>query len=118
MVAAHGSIPPEQQIAQDGQRLELRHALVELAPGEIAEFTGELRVQLTAVTAFRAGTAAYFVPLARFRVEAGQADGTLQVLVQTYVVGETSENPGAGLRPFRLDLGPRTYSRISQRAVA
>ena len=117
MIAAHGSIPPEQQIAQDGQRLELRHALVALAPGESAEFTGDFRLPLSAITPIRAGTAAYFVPLARFRVEAGKADGALQVLVQTYVVGEMAENPGAALRPFRLDLGPRTYSRIGERAV-
>lgn len=117
MIAAHGSIPPEQQIAQDGQRLELRHALVELAPGDSVEFNGDFRLPLSAVTPIRAGTAAYFVPLARFRVEAGDANGALQVLVQTYVVGEMAENPGAALRPFRLDLGPRTYSRIGERAV-
>jgi len=34
------------------------------------------------------------------------------------VVGEVPENPAAALRPFRLDLGPRVYSRIGQRAVA
>jgi len=33
------------------------------------------------------------------------------------LVGELPEAPGAALRPFRLDLGPRTYSRLGQRAV-
>ncbi len=118
MIAAHASLPPDQQIASDGQRLELRHALVELAPGQSTEFTGDFRLPLSAVTPIRAGDAAYFVPLARFRIEAGLPDGGSKVLVQTFVVGETPENPGAALRPFRLDLGPRVYSRISQRAVA
>ena len=118
MIAAHASLPPDQQIASDTHRLELRHALVELAAGQSTEFTGDFRLPLSAVTPIRAGDAAYFVPLARFRIEAALPDGGSKVLVQTFVVGETPENPGAGLRPFRLDLGPRVYSRISQRAVA
>ncbi|MFM5885174.1 MAG: hypothetical protein ACKOQ3_07605 [Novosphingobium sp.] len=118
MVSAHSSLPPEQQIASDAHRLELRHALVALAPGESAEFTGNFRLPLTAVTPIRAGEAAYFVPLARLRVEASTAAGSPLVSVQTFVVGELPENPGAALRPFRLDLGPRTYSRIGQRAVS
>ena len=118
MISAHASLPPEQQIASDSHRLELRHAAVELAPGQSAEFTGDFRLPLSAVTPIRSGEAAYFVPLARFRVEAGVPGGGSQVLVQTFVVGEMPNNPGAGLRPFRLDLGPRVYSRIGQRAVA
>ena len=118
MIAAHASLPPEQQIASDGQRLELRHALVTLGPGESAQFTGDFRLPLSALNPIRAGDAAFFVPLARLRVEASTPSGKPLVLVQTYVVGETGEIPGAGLRPFRLDLGPRTYSRIGQRAVS
>ena len=117
MIAAHASLPPEQQIASDGQRLELRHALVTLAPGESAEFKGDFRLPLASLNPIRAGDAAFFVPLARLRVEASTAAGEPLVQVQTYVVGETGDVPGAGLRPFRLDLGPRTYSRIGQRAV-
>ena len=117
MIAAHASLPPEQQIASGGQRLELRHALVTLAPGESAQFSGDFRLPLSALNPIRAGDAAYFVPLARLRVEASTTGGQPLVQVQTYVVGETGDAPGAGLRPFRLDLGPRTYSRIGQRAV-
>jgi hypothetical protein len=106
MISAHASLPPERQIAGSAQRLELRHALVTLAPGESAEFTGDFRLPLAAITPIRSGEAAYFVPLARLRVE-----------VQTFVVGELPDAPGAALRPFRLDLGPRTYSRLGQRAV-
>jgi hypothetical protein len=117
MVSAHSSLPPEAQIARDNQRLELRHALVELAPGESAEFTGDFRLPLTDVTPIRAGDAAYFVPLARLRVEANTANGNSLVTAQTFVVGELPEDPAAALRPFRLDLGPRTYSKLGQRAV-
>ncbi|MEQ1499551.1 MAG: hypothetical protein ABL914_12925, partial [Novosphingobium sp.] len=118
MIAAHGSLPTEKQIANDNDRLELRHALVTLAPGESAEFTGDFRLPLATLVPIRAGDAAYFIPLARWRVEASTAAGTPLVQVQTFVVGELPEQPGAALRPFRLDLGPRTYSRIGQRAVS
>jgi len=118
MVSAHASLPPERQIAGSQQRLEPRHALITLAPGESAEFTGDFRLPLTAITPIRAGDAAYFVPLARLRVEAVVPSGAQLVEVQTFVVGELPENPGAALRPFRLDLGPRTYSRLGQRAVS
>lgn len=117
MVSAHASLPPEAQIASGGQRLEPRHNLVTLAPGESAEFTGDFRLPLTAVTPIRSGDAAYFVPLARLRVAASTAKGESLIQVQTYVVGELPEDPAAALKPFRLDLGPRTYSRIGQRAV-
>jgi hypothetical protein len=117
MISAHASLPPEQQIANDGHRLEPRHNLLMLAPGESAEFTGDFRLPLTAVTPIRAGDAAYFVPLARLRVEASNAKGESLVRAQTYVVGELPEAPGAALKPFRLDLGPRTYSKVGQRAV-
>ncbi|MEY4239460.1 MAG: hypothetical protein RL339_2061 [Pseudomonadota bacterium] len=117
MIAAHSSLPVEQQIANTEQRLELRHALVALAPGESAEFKGELRLPLAAITPIRAGNAAYFVPLVRLRVEAAQgADETL-VIAQTFVIGELPQQPGGALRPFRLDLGPRTFGKVSQRAV-
>lgn len=117
MVAAHSSLPVEQQIASSGQKLELRHALVELAAGESAEFKGELRLPLTAITPIRAGNAAYFVPLARLRVEAAQAADEPMVIAQTFVIGELPEQPGGALRPFRLDLGPRTFGKLGQRAV-
>lgn len=117
MVSAHASLPPEAQIANDSQRLELRHALVALAPGESFEFTGDFRLPLTAVTPIRAGDAAYFVPLARLRIEASTLSGGSLVKAQTFVVGELPEAEGGALKPFRLDLGPRTYSQVGQRAV-
>lgn len=117
MVSAHASLPPEAQIANDNQRMEPRHSLVTLAPGESAEFTGVFMLPLTAVTPIRAGNAAYFVPLARLRVEANTPTGAALVQAHTWVVGELPEDAGAALKPFRLDLGPRTYSRVGQRAV-
>ncbi len=117
MIAAHASLPPDQQIANAAQALALCHALVELAPGESADFTGEFRLPLAAITPIRSGEAAWFVPLARLRVAASTAAGTPLVVAQTFVVGEDLRAAGGTLKPFRLDLGPRTYSQLGQRAV-
>jgi hypothetical protein len=117
MVAAHSSLPVEQQIASPEQKLELRHALVELAPGASAEFKGEMRLPLTAITPIRAGNAAYFVPLARLRVAAAVTGDESLILAQTFVIGELPDQPGGALRPLRLDLGPRTFGKLGQRAV-
>ena len=117
MIAAHASLPVEQQIASARQQLELRHAVVELAPGETSELRGEFRLPLTAITPIRAGNAAFFVPLARLRVQAAKSADESLVLVETFVIGELPDQPGGALRPFRLDLGPRTYGRIGLRAV-
>lgn len=117
MIAAHASLPVEKQIASTELRLELRHTLVELAPGESADFRGEMRLPLASITPIRAGNAAYFVPLIRLRIEAAQSPDEQLVMAQTFVIGELPEQAGGALRPFRLDLGPRTYSKLGQRAV-
>lgn len=117
MISAHASLPPEAQIANTNQRMEPRHNLVTLAPGESAEFTGVFMLPLSAVTPIRAGNAAYFVPLARLRVQASTPSGASLVQAQTWVVGELPEDAASALKPFRLDLGPRTYSRVGQRAI-
>lgn len=117
MISAHASLPHEAQIANDNQRMEPRHNLVTLAPGESAEFSGVFMLPLTAVTPIRSGDAAFFVPLARLRVQASTPSGRSLVQAQTWVVGELPEDAASALKPFRLDLGPRTYSRVGQRAV-
>lgn len=118
MIAAHASLPVERQLGLDGAALEKRHELAELAPGESATLTGEIRLPLAMITPIRAGAAAFFVPLARFRIEAARKGAETLRLARTFVVGETPEKAGAALRPFRLDLGPRVYSRVGQREVA
>jgi hypothetical protein len=118
MIAAHASLPVARQLGLDGVLLEKRHELASLAPGESATFSGEIRLPLAMITPIRSGAAAFFVPLARFRIEAARKGADTHSLVRTFVVGETPEQAGAALRPFRLDLGPRVYSRVGQREVA
>jgi hypothetical protein len=118
MIAAHASLPVARQLGLEGAHLEMRHELASLAPGESATLSGEIRLPLAMITPIRSGAAAFFVPLARFRIEAARKGAETLSLVRTFVVGETPEQAGAALRPFRLDLGPRVYSRVGQREVA
>ena len=112
MISAHASLPVEQQLATDGQMLELLHQLELLAPGETIELTGDLRLPLPQITPIRSGKALLFIPLARFRVEAGST-----AALATFVIGETPPVAEAALLPFRIDMGPRIWSRVSRRRV-
>jgi hypothetical protein len=113
MVSAHSSIPEEDQVASLRSTLEQCHLIERIAAGESAQLTGEFRLPFTRIRPIRKGDAALFVPLARLRAEAAQG-GTGPVL-QTALVGLRSDQPGSGLQPFRLDLGPRVYREVTQR---
>ena len=112
MIAAHASLPVEQQLATDGQPLELIDDIGVIAPGEQAELRGEFRVPLSSINPISAGSALLYIPLVRFRVE---AEG-LSTLA-TFAIGETPPVAKAALLPFRIDLGPRVWAKISQRQV-
>ncbi|MFM5908307.1 MAG: hypothetical protein ACKOPO_12110 [Novosphingobium sp.] len=112
MIAAHVSLPVEQQLATDGQPLELIKEIAAIAPGDEAEVTGEFRVSLASISPIKAGSALLYIPLVRFRVEAEGAS-----TLATFAIGETPPVAAAALLPFRLDLGPRVWSRISHRQV-
>ncbi len=118
MIGAHASLPTRSQLELPGQDIAPLHRLAALQPGESVTLTGEFRLPLAAITPIRNGSAALFVPLARFRVEAMRKDAPPLVINRTFVIGESQDRPGAALKPFRLDLGPRLYSRIGQREVA
>jgi len=112
MIAAHASMPVEQQLATDGQPLELIDDIGVIAPGGQAELRGEFRVPLSSIQPIQAGSALLYIPLARFRVEADEV-----TTLATFAIGETPPVAKAALLPFRLDLGPRVWAKISQRQV-
>jgi hypothetical protein len=116
MISAHASLSQEEQIAASNSKLENRHLIRTLFPGETKVVSGDFALPLPLIRPIRNGDAALFVPLARLRVVAGGEH--TEVIVQTSVVGQRSQHPGGGLQPFRLDLGPRIYSELAQRAFA
>jgi hypothetical protein len=117
MIGAHASIPPK-VLLETAAAGEPHHRIPRLEPGESAAMSGELRLPLAAITPIRKGAAALFVPLARFRVLVFREGRPPVAANHAFVVGEEPQNPGAALKPFRLDLGPRLYSSITQRELA
>ncbi len=116
MISAHASLSEEEQIAASNSKLENRHLIRTLFPGETKVVSGDFALPLPHIRPIRNGDAALFVPLARLRVVS--VGEHTEVIVQTSVVGQRAARPGGGLQPFRLDLGPRIYSELGQRAFA
>lgn len=115
LVTAHASLPVDQQLAGSGLRLEPQHRLPLLLPDQNAQLSGELRLPIPAIHPLRRGSAVMFVPLLRLRID---GEGMEEMVLQTLVIGQKPAGPGAGLRPFRLDLGPRIYGEIGHRLLA
>ena len=114
LASAHASLTAEEQLAGPGTSGPPLHRIPALAAGQSAFFNGQLRLPLAAVRAVRREQVVMFIPLARMRIE---ADGLDDAVVQTCVVGQKPTGPGAGLRPFRLDTGPRIYPDIGLRPL-
>jgi len=112
MISAHASMTREQQLSGPGAEAAMMQRIERIEPGQSRIVEGEFRVPFTQIVPIRQGSAALLLPLARFRLA---AEGAAPV-VRTFVVGQ----PGAGaaLQPFRLDLGPRVYPKLAQRAFA
>lgn len=117
MIGAHSSIPPKVLLETAGDG-EPQHRVPLLGPGESAAMSGELRLPLASITPIRHGAATLFVPLARFRLLVFREGRPPVSANHAFVIGEEPATPGAALKPFRLDLGPRLYSGITQRELA
>lgn len=112
MISAHASMTREQHLSGPGTGAATVQRIDRLEPGESRVIDGEFRLPFPQIVPIRQGAAALLLPLARFRLE---AEGSASV-VRTFAVGQ----PGAqsSLQPFRLDLGPRIYPNLAQRAFA
>ena len=117
MISAHSSLSREQQVAAPNQPLEPIQTIDRLAAGESRTVSGQFQLPLPMIRPIRRGEIALFVPLARLSIVARGENGG-QPTVITSVVGQIPPRGAQGLQPFRLDLGPRTYSDLSQRAFA
>lgn len=117
MISAHASRPVEEQLGHDGTPLAPLHGIASLAPGESVTLGGDLRLPLSAILPIRRGDAALFVPLARFAVQASDPAGRAIGMRRAFLVGQSRSAAAGKLQPFRLDLGPRLYSDLGQRAL-
>lgn len=114
MTAAHASRPQQDQL--DPRNAPQLHRLERVGAGEIIEVSGDIRLPLAEITPIRHGSAALFVPIVRLEVTA-VVDGRPFTMRAAFVVGLEDGAAGQRLQPFRLDLGPRIYPKISQRAL-
>ena len=117
MIAAHASRPVEELLGPAGAVLPELHRIASLAPGESVTLGGDIRLPLVAITPIRKGNAALFVPLARLRARATDGHGAAVEGGGTFLVGQPGAAANARLQPFRLDLGPRNYSRLGQQRL-
>lgn len=113
IVSAHASLSAEEQLLPADAALAILHEASTLAPGESISLAGELRMPIASILPIHRGGARVFVPLARFRAEAG--NGT--VATRVFVVGQASEQPGGALKPFPLDRGPGVDRGLGQREL-
>ena len=116
MIAAHASRSATEQLGPGEATLPELHRIATLAPGESVTLGGDIRLPLVSITPIRRGDAALFVPLARLRAHGLDPAGATIEGGGTFLVGQ---EPGASkrLQPFRLDLGPRNYSRLGQQLL-
>jgi hypothetical protein len=117
MIAAHASRSANEQLGPTEASLPELHRIATLEPGESVTLGGDIRLPLVSITPIRRGDAALFVPLARMRGRGRDPTGTTVAGGGTFLVGQ---EPGASkrLQPFRLDLGPRNYSRLGQQLLS
>ena len=121
MIAAHASRPVEDLLGSRGAALPELHRIAALAPGESVVLGGDIRLPLVSITPIRSGNAALFIPLARLRAHGSAASGARIENGGTFLVGQPAAAErgvkNGRLQPFRLDLGPRNYSKLGQQLL-
>ncbi len=125
MIAADAAAPLAPLAPEDASPIPTLHEMPLLAPGETAHVRGEFRLPLGAITPLRVGAAALLVPLVRLKVVAertppGKASGrrkrapapSAEPLCRhaQFILGEPDDGEADRLHPFRLDLGPRSWT--------
>ena len=87
-----------------------------IAPGMSADLRAQVTLPREAMNPIRHGDRVLFVPLVAFNLMYEWGDGEQDQLTMSYVIGRENRPPAAKMAPFRLDLGPRVYREVGQRA--
>lgn len=117
IIPAHASLGDGKQLLSGLEGTVPGHQIRSLDPEECISLTGELQLPIAAIRPIRSGDASLFVPLARFCMTVLNGSRPPLICTSVFIIGESPEQPGQRLRPIRLDKGPRTLSRISQREL-
>ncbi|PNU06877.1 hypothetical protein [Novosphingobium guangzhouense] len=111
MTGAHGSIPPEQQLAPPPEALAALKPIPALAAGEGVSLTGEVLLPLNAIRPLQRGNASFFVPLLRLCALFGDDASPVRRVFTLGIEGDTA------LAPLRLDTGPNEFRDLAAREV-
>ncbi len=113
LVAAHGALPVEQQIAGAHTELDAAHRIERLSPSQSKTIEGKLTLPLSAIQPIRQGNASLFVPILQLR-----ADGPMiEPVIRSTVIGQVAAGGTERLQPFNLGDPPQSYAALSQRAL-
>lgn len=107
----------DRAMSRTGDALPLCHYLDSLPPGAAIELTGELRLPLADVAAMRLGAAELLVPLLRLYAESAGDVGPALSTATSFAIGLPPLSAGSGMQPFRLDLGPGIWRKLTARRV-
>lgn len=113
LIAAHGALPMEEQIASAQTELATAHRVERLSPSQSKTIEGKLTLPLNAIQPIRQGHASLFVPILQLRADAPGAEP----VVRSTVIGQVGANGAARLQPFNLSDPPQSYAALSQRAL-
>lgn len=96
---------------------DLLHKTESLSAGEAITLSGDIRLPLNAIRPITFKSQALFIPLTRFGVEYADQNNAEHQQAVSFIVGREYEPPRAKMAPFRLDLGPRSFSPVGQRPL-
>lgn len=117
LISAHASLLAAEQLTPDPDQAWLSHDFEALPPAGDLVVNGEVKLPRAEILPVRNGQAYLFVPLARFTVQIVENGIPQTIGARVFVIGEEPGEPEAALKPFRLNEGTRSYSRIGQRDV-
>lgn len=115
MISAHGSLSQVAQLQPSPEELVPLQRIPRLAPGQVYEVKGDLRLPLNAIRPVKQGEASFMVPLVRLAMLGDGETSPHLELGCVFTVGLPSNGPA--LAPIRLDTGPRDHARLAAREI-
>ncbi len=89
-----------------------------LEPGETETIVAEFRIPLASIRPIAFRSQALFIPQVQFSIEYTDDSGFRHFQTVAYLVGQEHQPPRQKMAPFRLDMGPRSFTPLGHRLLA
>lgn len=89
-----------------------------LGAGETEKVITEFRIPLNSIDPIIFQSQALFVPMVQLAIQFTDGGGTRHVQTASFLVGREHQPPRPRMAPFRLDLGPRSFTPLGYRALS